>query len=495
MSAIINPVTSNTYGGSYNADWGSIYDIEFEPQVWQEWYQAFGKGFLLFDWLQIPGQTVNVKARNLDAFTDQAIERAILLGAAGIASAGHVAGAVRNFALAASEYLDADGATETTPYVRVGDSVFIDPTFTNKDVPTKWFVKTVGTYNAGAPTNGTIFPYDNTVQLTSNVTASSYLMVGPNNSGIGGGQPGPRRSGATSNTFYTAITAETAEIKGGVNAEKLYRNDLDKSGRNVLWSKAQVETEFLHRAGMDKEILLGQTNANTANITVTDRDSNSVAARGTQGLWHWVEAEGMEQSYAGAYDLAYFDQMKEYLRSQGVTDTKVSILAGSNLFKQIENTILDYLKAYSGGTDLKKGDYGVGANIREFQKNGITNELCEVVSFDNANSYGVLDTYFRDAALVIPKSLATVKSSAIETDDFYGYSAGDKVKIPNVILGYLNNNGENRTRMVHPVAGVNGFGYPAVDQYDDVKLYIKSEYMLIVNLANQMMKIVKEGTF
>jgi len=49
--------------------------------------------------------------------------------------------------------------------------------------------------------------------------------------------------------------------------------------------------------------------------------------------------------------------------------------------------------------------------------------------------------------------------------------------------------------MVHPVAGVNGFGYPAVHQYDDVKLYIKTEFMLIVNLANQMLKIVKEGTF
>jgi hypothetical protein len=247
---------------------------------------------------------------------------------------------------------------------------------------------------------------------------------------------------------------------------------------------------------MDKEIFLGQVNSNTSNITVTDRDSNNVAARGTKGLWHWVEEDGMEQSYASSYDLAYFDQIKEYLRSQGVTDTKVSILAGSNLYKQIENTVLDFIKAYSGGSDLMTGYASVGANIQEFKKNGITNQLCEVVSFDNANSYGVLDTYFRDAALVIPQSLATIKKSPyMDLDDFYGNSAGDKVKIPNVILGYLNNNGENRTRMLGQVAGVNGFGLPFVDQYDDVRFWIKSEYMLIVNLANQMMKIVKEGTF
>lgn len=493
--AIISPVTSNAYGGSYNGDWASIYDIEFEPQVWREWYEAYGKGFKVFDWLRIPGQTVNVKARELTSFTDQAVERAVLLDAGGIPYSGHSAGATRAIALAASEYLDADGTTETTPYLRVGDSVYIDPLFTNKDVPTKWFVKTVGTYNSGSPTDGSIFPYDVTVALTADVTGSTYLMVGPNNSGIGGGQPGPRRSGATSNTFYTAITAETAEIKGGLNAEKLYRNDMDKSGKSVLWSKAQIEAEFYHDSGMDKEIFLGQVNTNTTNVVITDGDSASQAAKGTKGLWHHVEDSGMEQSYAGAYDLAYFDQIKDYLRSQGVTDTTVATLAGSNLYKQIENTVLDYIKAYSGGSDLMKGYGSVGFNTREFQKNGITHQLCEVVSFDNANTYGVLGGYFRDAALVIPKSLATVSADGMMVDDMYGNSAGDKVKIPNVVLGYLNNNGENRTRMIGPVAGVNGFNYPFTNQYDAVKLHIKSEYMLMVNLANQMLKIVKEGTY
>jgi hypothetical protein len=62
MSAIISPVQSNTRGGAYGANWGSVYSLELEPQVWQEWYQAFGKGFGIFDFLQIPGQTVSVKA-------------------------------------------------------------------------------------------------------------------------------------------------------------------------------------------------------------------------------------------------------------------------------------------------------------------------------------------------------------------------------------------------------------------------------------------------
>ena len=490
MSAIISPVQSNTRGGAYGANWGSVYSLELEPQVWQEWYQAYGKGFGIFDFLQIPGQTVSVKARDIDAFTDQAVEKAVQVTAAGVAFAGHGVRGVRTFILHANEYLDGDGTTAATPYLRVGDTVFMDPAYTNADVPTQWYVTAVGT--SGNATS--IYPLNDTVVMNANMPASYYFMVGPNLQGIGTGQAAPRRSGTTSDTFHTAIVDETAEIKGGVNAEKLYRNDIDKSGKSMLWSKAQIETEFMLNSGMDKEIFMGEVNANTTSAVVADGDGTSQAVRGTKGLWNWVESDGMEQAYAGSYDLAYFDQLKEYLRSQGVTDTTVSLLAGSNLYKQIENTALDYIKAYSGGSNLF--NYGaVGAQVRSIVKNGITSELCEVVSFDNANTYGVMDTYFRDAGLVIPKSLATVKSTGLDVADMYGNSAGDKVKIPNVAIGYLNNNGENRTRMVHPVAGVNGFGYPAVHQYDHVKLYFKSEFMLVVNLANQMLKIVKEGTY
>ena len=481
--AIISPVTSNTRGGAYGANWGSVYSLELEPQVWKQWFQAYGNGFKIKDFLTIAGQTVAVQARDIDAFTDQALEKAVRVDSSGIAYSGHSSNAARTFKLHANEYLDGDGATAVSPYLLAGDTVFIDPAYTNLDVPSQWLVTAVGTSGA----NCTMYPLDSACVMTANVPANGYLMVGPNLRGIGTGQPGPRKSGTTSDTFYTAILARTAEIKGGVNAEKLYRNDLDKSGRNTLWSKAQVETEMQLDFDMDKQILLGQINDNTSNAVNADRDSSNQSVRSTKGLWNWIESDGMEQAYAGSYDLAYFDQIKEYLRSQGVTDTTVSFMAGSNLHKQVENTVLDYIKAYSGGSDLVRNLGQVGFNVQSFLKNGITCELAEIVSFDNANTYAVMDTYFRDAGIVIPQSLATISSM--------GISAGEKVKIPNVAIGYLKGNGEDRERMVHPVAGVNGYGYPAVDQYDDVRLFIKTEFMLIVNLANQMLKIVKEGTY
>ena len=35
-------------------EWGFIYDLELEPEVWKEWHKAYGKGFQVFDWLQLP---------------------------------------------------------------------------------------------------------------------------------------------------------------------------------------------------------------------------------------------------------------------------------------------------------------------------------------------------------------------------------------------------------------------------------------------------------
>jgi hypothetical protein len=460
--------------------------IEFETQVLQGWYQKFGKGLGIFDWLTIAGNIVSLKSDTVTVFTDVALEKPVKLRAA-IAYSGHTAGAARSLYLHADEYA-AGGTGLGTPYLRAGDSVFIDPTYTNKDVPTKWQVLNVGAYNGGTTVACSIVPFDATVVLTSDVPADAYLMVGPYTSGRGGGQPAPRSSGTTSTTFTTAITAETGELVGGLNAKQTYRQVRDKSGKPVLFSKFQVEAEFLANAGKDKELFLGQVNDN-ALVVNTAYGSTTSAAKGTKGLWNHVNESGMALPYTTEFSVDHFDSIKDYLRSQGVTDTEVMFLTGSGLLRNIENNVLGFIKEYSPGTDLTDGMGKVGTQVKRFLKNGITTNLCEIASFDNAQSYGVLDTYFRNAGLIIPLSLATVKSDNINQ------SAGQKVSIPNVSIGYLDNNGENRENMLGLVAGVNGFGLPIHDQWDRINFYVKSEYALIANLDNQMIAVKKTGTY
>ena len=46
----ITKITPNHTGGS----WGSIYKLELDPAVWEEWHKAYGKGFGVRDFLLYP---------------------------------------------------------------------------------------------------------------------------------------------------------------------------------------------------------------------------------------------------------------------------------------------------------------------------------------------------------------------------------------------------------------------------------------------------------
>lgn len=477
-------MTSNTTGQGYDKTWASIFSIEFEPQVWRDWYQAYGNGTTIFDMLQIIGQTVSVKSDTITSRTDVALERPLLLGAA-IATSGHTAGAAREFKIAAAEWLS--GTTEVTPHVQVGESLLIDPAYTNKDVPTKWQITSIGTYNSGTPTVGSIKPWDSTVVLTANVPDASYVAVTGYNSGRKGGQPGAKSAGTTSDTFYTAITATSGELTGGINALETYRKTRDKSGKNVVFNKMQVEAEFLHNAGMDKELLLGEVNSNS--LTSTAKGSSTTTTKGTKGYIHHLDDDGMELEYSSAFSIDHFDAIKDYLRSQAVTDGEVAFLQGSGLGRNVENNVLGFIKEYSGGSDLTNGMSAVGMPIKSFLKNGIVSHMVPLDSFDNPNSYGVMDDYFKNFGAVIPMSQATVQSDGIME------SNGKKVKIPNLAIGYLKNNNEDRERMIGFESGVNGFTMPFMNEWDSIDFYIKSEYMLVANLVNQHLKIHKDGTY
>ena len=329
------PVSSTATGQPFGATWASIFSIEFEPQVWKEWYQQFGKGFSVFDWLQIPGQTVAVKADTITSRTDQAVERPIRVGGE---VATVVAAATMSFYLIEAEYLQ--GGTTVTPILRIGDTIFIDPQYTNMDVPTQWQVLTVG---ATATDPCTAKALDALVAITTAIPDETYLMVGPYVTGRKGGQPAAKSTGTTSSTFYSTITAESGEIVGGINAQETYRQTRDKSGKAVLFNKMQIETEFLVNAGMDKQLFLGQVNSNS--LTSVAKGSTTTPTKGTKGLWHHVEDSGMELEYANDFSLDHFDSVKDYLRTQGVTDTEVSFLLGSSLLRNIENCAVcdDYI--------------------------------------------------------------------------------------------------------------------------------------------------------
>jgi hypothetical protein len=190
----------------------------------------------------------------------------------------------------------------------------------------------------------------------------------------------------------------------------------------------------------------------------------------------------MRLVYNGTFTVPDFDQIKIALLSQGVTDTRANFFCGPTLHRYVENSGLEFLKEYSGGTDLMKNYSEMGIELPAIRKNGILTVLHELKSFANPVKFGISSYDFDTLGFILPETNVNVKMGA------------DGVKMQNVVLGYKNYNGENRTRIVKPIPGVNGHASSpnvAVNSYDEYKVQMLSEFMLMFFKANQAILVKK----
>ena len=474
------PPTANTVTAGYNEQWRTIYDLEFPLVVWQQWYQKYSKGFGIFDWLTVAGQTFNVKSNSIKAFEDGADVRPIRINASGI-TAQTSAGDDITFRLHANEY-----DTNNDTYLRVGDTISIPSKFlSGQDTPMEFLITAVGA-TSGADCTGKAL--SSTAQITSTVTANSYLMVGATRYARGTAQPAARSNGTYSRTFETGISKETLTIEGGLIMQESYRQQI-KGGGEGVWNRAQLQTEFSMNNQMNNALLLSDENTNS--LTQTANSGNSNEVRSTVGLWNWLDSLGQELNYAVKISLPDLYTAKELLRSQGVVDTEVLVAMGDKLSRGFETLGLEFIKEYSGGSDLVQGMSNIGIRPQALLIGNVNFVFKELAGFTNPATFGTDADYWGNAGMMIPMTQVTVKSSDIAINGI----EGGKIVIPNVALGYANNNGENRTRILQYVAGVNGVGLAATHAWDEFSRYMLSEYMLVAMQVNQMIRLLKEGTY
>lgn len=473
------PLTSNVKTTGFTEQWHSIYDLEFEPQVYPQWFQKYNKGFGIKDWLYLAGQTFNVKSNTITAFEDGALVRPVQLNASGI-TAQTSPGDMITFRLHANEY-NTDGDT----YLRVGDTISIPAKFmSGQSTPAEFRVTAVG---ATASADCNAWPLDAAAQITSTVTASSYLMVGATRHARGTGQPSPRSYGAYSRTFTTGISKESLLIEGGQIMQASYRSKV-KGGGDGLWNRAQLLAEFSLDNQLNYALLLSQENTN--DLTEATQRSTNNAVRSTVGLWDHLEDYAQKLNFAIAFSLNDFYTAKELLRSQGVVDTEVLLGMGDKLSRGFETLGLEYLKEYSA-SNLLESMTKIGIRPKVITIGNVNFVAKEFAGLSNPQTFGTDADYWGNAGFMIPMSQVSVKSSDIAIEGI----EGGKVVIPNVALGYVNNNGENRTRILKYVAGVTGVGLDASHQYDEFSGYMLTEYMLVAMQVNQMIRILKEGTY
>jgi hypothetical protein len=98
---------------------------------------------------------------------------------------------------------------------------------------------------------------------------------------------------------------------------------------------------------------------------------------------------------------------------------------------------LDFNKEFSGGANYLVGLGAIDATLKSAKFNGINFIFKELPSLSDPIAYGAdaFDDFFRAMGIIIPDVDVTVRSS-MESDAF---------SMKNLVLGYKNYNGEDRT--------------------------------------------------
>ena len=475
MSTIThNEVLSNSKQVRYGAVWSSIYDM-LKPQIWQELVKLYGPGVGLAEFAHLNGATVNVAGPTKTVYEEGSLFKLVELGDA-IATA--VEGADITVYLADTEY---DAASKA--YLTIHDQVVIPAYYLQEDgakslKPENYQVISITPHSSLELTAYTCRPVKDNIAVVSAVPSGTKLMVTGGQFANEAAGPKPKATGWYTRVFKCS-TVRTSWAQGGsTQSNQRYYEEL-KGGGTGIFTKNTIEADLRHMKTISDQMFIGTEVTNDA-LTMINRDGDYIDVTGTAGVLEHLVQRAMPQYYTSAYDKPCFEDIKPALQSQGVMTRGVTFFMGSELYRQIENSGLDFIKEFSGGSDFMRGLNEIGVAFKAVNFNGVYTVFKELPGLSDPIAYGAeaFDDYFRAMGFIIPDVDVTIRG---------GIEDPATSKIKNLTLGYKNYNGENRTRVVKLLPSVGDFsgGNIAVDTWDDTRGEILSEFMVLFNKVNQ----------
>ncbi len=488
-----------TRAGNTTQSLATLRTAEFPLQYEKAIFEKYGRPWLMTDELRLTGRARSgyVKTRILRAW-----EEGRLLNDVGIASMTTPDGS----GVSTCTIADVDWEAST-------HAVYIRPGFT------LLFAKSDGTklnYRIDSITPGTgvtvptfvVKPISSSEKLVSGdetYFAGKRLQVGGYVSTQESGFP---MEGLTvplyERDFYPVILKEKFGIGGGQLALEKYQQVLG-NGRTLL-SENTFNSQFLLDYAEENAVMFGQV----SDLSVTDTtrwtsSTQTATLTGTKGIYKWIESDGGILPWDGnTFGQADMYDMTDYLRSQNVAASVVNIYQGSQLARAVEASALDFVAATSGGTDF--------CRMVDQSYKGILSEPTVNGDFDKAKDYvlklggfRLIDlegTTFQFKTMKCFSDPKTYKNSNMEYEalvipmtDVKSYNInGELEMIPNVVIKYLNNNGEDRTRVVGNFNGMTGIvQYPIISQIDAHETCYLTEFLVEVMNANQLMLVRKNA--
>jgi hypothetical protein len=315
------------------------------------------------------------------------------------------------------------------------------------------------------------------------VPTGTDLMVRGGNYAQESASGAGKSSGWYHRDFYNSIKKWDWAWGGGTQSTERWIEHL-KGGFQGIISKITMEADHQLDMQVDDEILLS-TGVTNAALTMPNRNLVNIPVNATVGVLRHLEQRACRQYYTAAYQMSDFDDLKDILNSQGVTERNVLILLGSSLYQQIENSSLEFIKEFSGGTDFMKKLAEINVVFKAINKNGVYTTFKELPPLQDPTRYAAasFNGYFSDLGILLPEVDVTVTANAEATP----------VKLRNLTLGFRNYNGENRTRIIKDMPSVAGSGNIALDTFDDSRGTMLTEFCLLFHKVNQCVLIQNDN--
>lgn len=468
MSTIKGPdVISHARQGQYDSAWRGGFastDDTLAPAYYGQLANRYG-GLLLWDATMLAGRDIDVSTRNMIV-----LEKGYFLDTIDVATQIEPAAANADITLKSVKNV-----------LRVGFVVHIPSKYLlSAEIPQS-FRCLSKTWDTGTSQWWHVLePLVTGQRVIVAIPVTQALTVGGSMFAAGTQQPAGMVDEFFHSNYGTRILKESVYWEGGQGALK----ELAELGQGNLRARTILDSQMRLRVQLNDAILMGYKITHPGGLTQNNEAGVANTILSSAGLLPTMVAESMKLYYTGTFSEDQFDQIPFLMLSQGVAGNSAMIMVGMELGLGIEKTMLNFVKEYSGGSDLYDKMKGVGFGIREYTSNGFINRIVRLPEFSNPVMYGAPGYNFEALGMVFPDAKVTAKTTSLSPD---GSSAeASKVRaINNFTLGYLNYGGENRRLISGDKAGVNGYGIPFSSDWDNSAHYTLCEMMNIFVGMNQ----------
>ena len=471
MTLVNSNIPHNTRRGNKSAPWISTEDLGYlyTPQVYSRVIESAGFRFGGLDFFNLYGGRVRVKNREFTVFNRGKFAAAVQVEEI---TAPASPGANITVTPLATE-LDTGGRSQMrlkfSVAIPVGDSYELYRIQTGTDA---------GGY--------TCSPFNEDAYFDTNIAEGTELMIGPSSDTTGAAGVEGLRTYLYQWNHFTQINKERLGLEGGMIALEEWEDILDADDKVIgKFNRHLQPVEKRLRKQVEAGLFMGQLNTNSV-LSANAVEGGNTVVLGSQGLRKTLEDRGARLYYGDTLEVETLYQIKPHFIQTELESDMGVILCDSWLMRSFERAGVVFEDLHGGGQSYKR-------ILRQVW--GATTDDLINVSFRAAHIDGILTVFVEIPSLSDPATFGASSLSAMRGQGIYVPTEtgeitleGEKKVLKNLTIGYLNNQGEDRTRVLAVLDGMTGNtgGYTQVNDIDGINVHMLTEYVPIIINPEQM---------